>query len=551
MTYTPRGRQQAVVDSDDAVLVVLGGPGTGKTVTAAAAAVRHIRVADADRMARQQSAARSRTRQRLPAPTRVLFLSFSRTAVAQVVDRASGVLGPLMSRVDVSTFHGMAWRLIHDFGVETGADPPLLLGAASQRVPGGPLGMTYDDLIPTAMTLLGNPAIAEHVSRRYSLVICDEFQDTSDLEWEFLQAIAPPARRMLLGDVHQCIYAGLKHIDPVSRVRLALELPGAREVDLGRASHRDPTQVLPAAAEAARQRQFHDPAISVAARSGRLLVTRTVPDDAHERVIDIVTTATDARQSVAVFTHTIVATADLSDALRRRGVSHEPVGFDEALGEALQAQLEHLRYASGDAAAQPRRALAVFMTSTAKRSGMPADADRLMSRRDPAIESAITTMVDELRAAFAAVDASSLMSLISSAHGRLGGEHGQAAWAAALAQFRTAVRRQGLSNVDAVAREVRRLRTEALVSMSRLMPQQVQVMNLHQTKGREADVTVLLLQPSEFHGYEEEPFPTGSRLLNVVLTRARETAHIVVPSEPHPLWAPLVSAVEAASRPTP
>jgi DNA helicase-2/ATP-dependent DNA helicase PcrA len=83
--------------------------------------------------------------------------------------------------------------------------------------------------------------------------------------------------------------------------------------------------------------------------------------------------------------------------------------------------------------------------------------------------------------------------------------------------------------------------------MSRLPSQRVQVMNLHQTKGREADVTVLLLQPSEFHGYESEPFPLGSRLLNVVLTRARETAFIVVPSEPHPLWAPLVSAVEGAS----
>jgi DNA helicase-2/ATP-dependent DNA helicase PcrA len=41
-------------------------------------------------------------------------------------------------------------------------------------------------------------------------------------------------------------------------------------------------------------------------------------------------------------------------------------------------------------------------------------------------------------------------------------------------------------------------------------------MNLHQTKGREADATVPLLRPDEFHGYEAEPYPTGSRLLYVL-----------------------------------
>ena len=41
-------------------------------------------------------------------------------------------------------------------------------------------------------------------------------------------------------------------------------------------------------------------------------------------------------------------------------------------------------------------------------------------------------------------------------------------------------------------------------------------MNLRQTKGREADATVPLLRPDEFHGCEAEPYPTGSRLLYVL-----------------------------------
>lgn len=74
-------------------------------------------------------------------------------------------------------------------------------------------------------------------------------------------------------------------------------------------------------------------------------------------------------------------------------------------------------------------------------------------------------------------------------------------------------------------------------------------MNLHQTKGREADTTVLLLQPDEFHGYEQEPYPTGSRLLYVCVTRARERAHIVLPDDTrvvHGLWAPFIRACIAA-----
>ena len=71
-------------------------------------------------------------------------------------------------------------------------------------------------------------------------------------------------------------------------------------------------------------------------------------------------------------------------------------------------------------------------------------------------------------------------------------------------------------------------------------------MNLHQTKGREADKTILLLGSDEYHGSEAEPFPNGSRLLYVVMTRARQQAHIVVPHVAHPLWLPLVTACEVA-----
>ncbi|TDB75119.1 hypothetical protein E1165_12370 [Micromonospora sp. KC723] len=54
----------------------------------------------------------------------MLFLSFSRTAVAQVINRAGGVISPYLQRIDVSTFHGFAWRVINAFDQYHGYPAP-------------------------------------------------------------------------------------------------------------------------------------------------------------------------------------------------------------------------------------------------------------------------------------------------------------------------------------------------------------------------------------------------------------------------------------------
>ncbi|MCW2958509.1 MAG: hypothetical protein JWP18_1312, partial [Solirubrobacterales bacterium] len=215
MTYSPVGTQRDVITATALVAVVIGGAGTGKTTTAAAAAAANLRTADVTRDQQRRTMIAEGNITQLPPRARTLFLSFSRTAAAQVIDRAAGVVGPLLDRIDVVTFDGFAWRVINDFGAGYGSPPPLrILSEAERKVPGASPGMRYADLIPTALTILANPAVANHYAQRYSLVICDEFQDTDDEEWQFLQTIAPQARRILLGDANQCIYAEMKKIDP-------------------------------------------------------------------------------------------------------------------------------------------------------------------------------------------------------------------------------------------------------------------------------------------------------------------------------------------------
>jgi len=70
-------------------------------------------------------------------------------------------------------------------------------------------------------------------------------------------------------------------------------------------------------------------------------------------------------------------------------------------------------------------------------------------------------------------------------------------------------------------------------------PGTVQVMNLHQTKGREVDATILCCKSNDYLGPEGEPYAKNSRLLYVVLTRARQGVTIFLPQNPHGLVAPL------------
>lgn len=548
MTYIPVGTQNDVIITTAPIAVVLGGAGTGKTITATAAAAAHLRDRDAARERLRRDLLAAGQVAALPPPARVLLVSFSRTAVAQVVNRAADVVGPLFNRIDVVTFHGFAWRVLSDFGAHHGYPPPLrIVSAAERKLPGSPAGLTYDDLLPAADALLEMPTVGDHYARRYSLVICDEFQDTDDEEWQFVQKIAPAARRILLGDINQCIYAGMKRIDPAARIATAEALPGAIRIDLPPASQRDPSGVLPAAAEAARERRFSDPAIATAVKTGRIRLTRVGASDAHGTVVQLVLDERAAGHSVSVFTHTISATAQLSDALAAAGVRHEQVGLTEAYGEALNAQLALLRHAI-EGVPGGRRALAVYVTANSKGSTAPPFAVQILQKSNPAFERALAPVVDELNeAARPTVDVDRLADVIASAYQRLGTTRGQETWVDAARQTRIAMRhlREG-GSLDDVQEELEQVRAATLVGAAQSPTRAVQVMNLHQTKGREADVTILLLQPDEFHGREGEPFPTASRLLYVVLTRARERAHILVPDQVHPLWQPLVEVCEAA-----
>ena len=182
--FTPSAQQQLVCDSQARTLLVLGGAGTGKTVTAAAAARTHLIRHDATGRCGD----------------RVLFLTFSRTAVTQILDRSRGILEGVAGRVDILTFHGFAWRLITDFGRYAGYGAGIRLRSEAERklLASDPAVLAYSDLLSAALRITGMPVVGDLLKRRWSLIVCDEFQDTDAQQWKLLEALAAPGNRLLL-----------------------------------------------------------------------------------------------------------------------------------------------------------------------------------------------------------------------------------------------------------------------------------------------------------------------------------------------------------------
>ena len=131
-----------------------GGHGQDGKTTVAAAAVRKI-LDDA----------------RAPgAPKRALFLSFSRAAVDQIIDRTSDTFGRQAEFVEITTFHAFAWHLIRRWGSAIGLPRPKLISPSEAKLFGTSSGITYDDLFPLALKLLDIPAVCQHLERVFGCV---------------------------------------------------------------------------------------------------------------------------------------------------------------------------------------------------------------------------------------------------------------------------------------------------------------------------------------------------------------------------------------------
>ncbi|TKK14300.1 ATP-dependent helicase [Pseudomonas fluorescens] len=230
-------------------ILVLGGPGSGKTTLALRKAVHRIR-------------------QGLLPGQSVLFLSFSRAAVARIADAAK--LENTTQEKDclsIQTFHSFFWTILKAHGYLLGAptklsillpqDEKALSAGIDDDDVGWPAwlverdrlfreeGRVAFDLFATNVgdLLKSSSYLLQSVAAKHPLIIVDEAQDTSEPAWSNIQFLAARSQVMCLADQEQQIFDFLPGVGPerISVIRQVLQ-PFA--VDLGTQNHRSPNSEI-------------------------------------------------------------------------------------------------------------------------------------------------------------------------------------------------------------------------------------------------------------------------------------------------------------------
>ena len=230
----------------DGHVIVTGGPGCGKTTVALRKAM--LRVGSG-----------------LLPGQKVLFLSFSRAAVARIVQAARKDMPSEYRRdLDIHTFHSFFWHNVRGHGYLLGAVSPISLlpphderamrnGARNddpvwnielERLFIEEGRIAFDLFAPKALALLrGSAVLRQLIADRYPLIIVDEAQDTGTKQWACLAALANLTQIVCLADLEQQIYDFRPDVSPKRLKQIMAELRPL-EVDLGAQNNRSPSSEI-------------------------------------------------------------------------------------------------------------------------------------------------------------------------------------------------------------------------------------------------------------------------------------------------------------------
>ena len=533
-------RQTLVVDSitgPHEKVLVLGGAGTGKTTTALCSARRFIEM------------------QPTGNPSRVLFLTFSRTAVKQITQRSPGVLAGFQDRIEVMTFHGLSHWLIRAFGryAGFGNEKLDLQSDARSRLLGADVErLTYNDLIPGAIKILSQSGrVRDIISSRWGLIICDEAQDTSTEQWRLISMLQTD-KMLMLGDFNQMIYSSF--VPGVSRAQFEhIKEATDVEIHLQQQSYRDPSGTIPSTAEAILRRDFMADSVKEAIRTNRFKIYFETSSDARPSIIrrEIENARLNGMKDVGIFSGSNRAVAEIAEALVEDGIDHALVGIPEAHAEAVKAMATQCGYAQGLLSENAlRESLAIFTTACVRGRNIPDMAKALIGSGNlpEAIERSISELTCALQTA-AEGNIGDVGEIAMRSWRGLGFTFGHKPWERASRYFaRMIYPIRGKScneeTVTLLMRVTDRHFAESLIDLDIAEIERVKLMTFHQTKGREADLAIHVFNPDDFFGRSQEPFEAESRLLYVAISRARKRVVVILPMNPHPLVGPYRALID-------
>ena len=553
-------KRRAILDGGGHMLVV-GGPGSGKTTIALLKARRAV----LERLRPEQS---------------VLFLSFSNAAIRRILESGGSILTHEIGRqVEIKTYHSFAWEILRSHGyllssqrnlTVIGAHDSAVLRAGLQdedwsakeeRLFAADGRVTYDQFAPRAADLLERSAVVRKCfSDAHPLILVDEFQDTDEEQWRLIRTLSDDSDIIVLGDAEQRIYAWRKG---VSATRLQ---DFAATFDAPTFDFQDENNRSPATGIAGYARSLLAPDAHVDlpddiefervnswqfAVGLRFALLRTLTETGRR------TRRRDSSLAVAARSRTMVR--QISDLLGKeltvRGTKHRPVRHDVMFDQdqiALAARVVAFVMASAAVPENERLAGALervgaVLRSTGKKTAIQAS-NRLLGWAGKCRNDKVpnTKCVRALAATFDALGAAELVGSPTED------------WLA----VRRALERSDADELVRTADHARYLRllrrgsaieerladlwrekgtyegAEAALDEAILQDQlidnhreasRISVMTMHQLKGREYDSVLLVEdQHRSFRGRDNQPpYMETRRLLQVSLTRARHFAFIL------------------------
>lgn len=241
MTFTTCPDRDSILGASGHV-VVTGGPGCGKTTVALRKALLRINAG-------------------LEPGQKVLFLSFSRAAVARIVEAARKDLPrEVRASLEIQTFHSFCWQLVRGHGYLLGAPAPIKLlaphderarrngaknddpawDAELERLFSEEGLIAFDLFAPKACELLRRSrAFQQLIAERYPLIIVDEAQDTGTDQWACIASLAAHTQLVCLADLDQQIYDFRRDVSP-DRLNQIIAALAPLQVALGGQNNRSP-----------------------------------------------------------------------------------------------------------------------------------------------------------------------------------------------------------------------------------------------------------------------------------------------------------------------